>query len=508
VVNLIFAQSKSSPTEAVCKGELRSYRIVGQAGSTINWSLPVGGVIVDDGADKGSTWAEPVVFNATESVYESKIQIRWTGASATAYTLEAWEVGGNGCESERKTLSITIYDRPNISSLDFSLSPTVICKNSAPVMNITGLAANTKYTIGYNDNGSLKTANITTNGSGNASISGLNPVIATSTYNITSVSFNDSFRNCEANPGPSLTAKSVSIEKLKPVVNCPSALIRRSASGLACDYTVAGAELNPTSVTDNCSLASVTNNINSTNSLAGESFSIGNHTITWTATDVSGNTSSCSFTLIVEDKAAPLIVGCPTSPIEEEKTNSCNFAIKDYTKLITVTDNCGGAVNIVQSPAPGTLVTVNTNVQIVATDGAGNSSSCNFEVRLVDKIKPIISDLSSLNADECADSELISPQVSMIAGLNLTNSMISDNCTADVNLRIQYRIKLPDSSFANNWGVKAPGANSASDPSAYAFPQGNSEILYRIIDEAGNISNVKVVTIRVRPKPNPGEIEF
>ncbi len=67
-------------------------------------------------------------------------------------------------------------------------------------------------------------------------------------------------------------------------------------------YTVQGTQFDPTATDDNCGVASVINDFNSTSSLAGaqlpEDTTI---TIVWTVTDVAGNTDSCSFDVTVND---------------------------------------------------------------------------------------------------------------------------------------------------------------------------------------------------------------
>lgn len=85
-------------------------------------------------------------------------------------------------------------------------------------------------------------------------------------------------------------------------------------------------------------------------------------------------------TLDVIDNTAPTI-NCPSEPQELY----ANSVLPDYTNfLLDVSDNCSYNTDMVytQTPAPGTLFTSNTNVEITVTDRSGNTSSCSFMVTL------------------------------------------------------------------------------------------------------------------------------
>ncbi len=64
-------------------------------------------------------------------------------------------------------------------------------------------------------------------------------------------------------------------------------------------YTVAGTEFDPTVTDDNCGVASVINNFNSTATLDGAALPEGRTTITWTVIDIAGNETQCSFVVLV-----------------------------------------------------------------------------------------------------------------------------------------------------------------------------------------------------------------
>lgn len=162
------------------------------------------------------------------------------------------------------------------------------------------------------------------------------------------------------------------IDNIDPSITCPADIIIDADAG-ACEAT--GLALGSASAFDNCTLASVTND-------APTVFPVGTTIVTWTAVDDSGNSSSCSQTIIVEDNEAPTIV-CPG-----DQTLSVSCGLPACGQLATAVDNCSTDLSIAQSPAPGTAITGTTTVTLTVTDSSGNSSSCTFDVSLLDATPP------------------------------------------------------------------------------------------------------------------------
>ena len=131
---------------------------------------------------------------------------------------------------------------------------------------------------------------------------------------------------------------------------------------------------------DNCSAT-----ISST-ATSGSTFTVGTHTVTWTATDPSGNTSTASMTFMVSDVEAPSIDNLPSNMTLYSTSTNCQVAGSWTT--ITATDNCGTA-SVTTSVANGSSFNLGTTtVNVVATDAAGNSSSGSFTVTVMDTIRP------------------------------------------------------------------------------------------------------------------------
>jgi hypothetical protein len=158
----------------------------------------------------------------------------------------------------------------------------------------------------------------------------------------------------------------------KPTVTAPADVTvntdprQCSASGVALGKAMAS---------DNCGVASVTND-------APATFPLGKTTVTWTATDVHGNTNTCTQTVTVKDMEKPVFSNCPTAgptAIATCQSGGGIGAVVTYPAL-SATDNCS-TPTLGYSQASGTVFPVgSTPVTATATDAAGNVAICSFSV--------------------------------------------------------------------------------------------------------------------------------
>ncbi|MCB0431409.1 MAG: HYR domain-containing protein [Flavobacteriales bacterium] len=116
---------------------------------------------------------------------------------------------------------------------------------------------------------------------------------------------------------------------------------------------------------------------------------ITSHTlITLTSTDVSGNSSQCTFQAIFVDTVPPMIT-CPGDQTVPSNAN-CEGILGDYTSLGSATDACGGTPFITQNPPAGSMFTGIVTVTLTATDDASNIAQCIFKVLAEDTTAPSI----------------------------------------------------------------------------------------------------------------------
>ena len=160
------------------------------------------------------------------------------------------------------------------------------------------------------------------------------------------------------------------------------------------------------------------------------------YTITYTATDDLGNTSTCTFQITVQDVTAPVLANCPTLPVLVVlPVDSCTVTL-NWTAP-TATDNCGG-VTLTSNLQPGIFTTGDTMVVYTATDSSGNVSTCAFNISVKDVVPPVI---------DCPSAPLPVPVPSPCGVIPVWNfPLASDNCTPDSDLVIISNY-MPGSTF-------------------------------------------------------------
>ncbi|WNH10977.1 HYR domain-containing protein [Thalassobellus suaedae] len=177
-----------------------------------------------------------------------------------------------------------------------------------------------------------------------------------------------------------------------PTISCPdNQSVNTSLDGTG-NCTVNFAVVTP-AFNDNCS-ATLTWNMTGAVTASGSgavgnrTFPIGTTTINYTVTDAAGLTATCSQNITVVDNENPTIT-CPSDQ-NVSFDNNCAFEIPDYTTFIEVStlDNCDSNPTVMQSPAPGTLISSTTTVTLTATDNSNNKSSCSFKVIPIDNLSP------------------------------------------------------------------------------------------------------------------------
>lgn len=232
-----------------------------------------------------------------------------------------------------------------------------------------------------------------------------------------------------------------------PVISCQSNIT------VANDAGQCGAIVTYTtpSATDNCASPTVTQ----TAGLAsGAMFPLGTTTVSYSAADASGNTTSCSFTVTVEDQEAP-VISCPSNMTVATDSGMCS-AVVNYSAP-TATDNCSTAsVTLLSGPASGSVFPVGTTtISYSASDSAGNTSViCSFDVTVTDQEAPVFVCPGTLTVP--ADSGSCSAAVTFNA------PAATDNCNV------------------------ASVTQTGGPVSGSTFPEGTTTVTFTALDSAGN----------------------
>jgi hypothetical protein len=136
------------------------------------------------------------------------------------------------------------------------------------------------------------------------------------------------------------------------------------------------------SVTDVCAFTL------SQDPLPGTGLGLGEHLITFTASDAASNASTCTMTLVVIDTSAPVILAGATNMTLSASSN-CVALLPDLRGQIVAQD-CS-PFEISQNPIAGTELSVGTNlVTFTVTDTNGFSASTSALVTVVDDTPPMI----------------------------------------------------------------------------------------------------------------------
>ncbi len=146
------------------------------------------------------------------------------------------------------------------------------------------------------------------------------------------------------------------IDNTNPVIiTCPSNQVINTTLGVCtATATYAGA------ANDNCSTPTLTYS-----PASGSTFALGTTTVTMTATDGCGRTTTCAFTVTVQDNQAPNIT-CP-APLNL----TCVTAVPAAnTSLVTATDNCTSPITYSIGPVSGTTSAQNGN------GASGGTANC------------------------------------------------------------------------------------------------------------------------------------
>ncbi|MCB0622618.1 MAG: HYR domain-containing protein, partial [Saprospiraceae bacterium] len=232
---------------------------------------------------------------------------------------------------------------------------------------------------------------------------------------------------------------------------------------------------------DNCGVASITQD-----PVAGLDF--GNMSgqtvnVTITVTDVNGNTTSCIVPVTIDDTVDPIFVNCPDVPIVVgNDPDQCSGKV-NWPQPVAI-DNCSlPTVTQVGGPASGSTVGVGEMVVIVyeAEDAAGNTSTCTFEVMVVDTQEP------DFDADIVMPADITVECDAIPAPFVLTNNDVHDNCTAPADLDIDYMEETTQD----------------PDPAVCGHYNYTLTRTWKVTDEAGNmLIHVQIITVQDTTDPD------
>ena len=134
---------------------------------------------------------------------------------------------------------------------------------------------------------------------------------------------------------------------------------------------------------------------------APASFPVGETTVTWTVTDINGNTATATQLVTVTDDEAPSITA-PADATASADAGSCEAATVDLGTPETA-DNCTGELTV-ENDAPASFPVGETTVTWTVTDINGNTATATQTVTVTDDGAPSITAPADATASTDAGS--------------------------------------------------------------------------------------------------------
>ncbi|MBL7795696.1 MAG: HYR domain-containing protein, partial [Saprospiraceae bacterium] len=252
------------------------------------------------------------------------------------------------------------------------------------------------------------------------------------------------------------------------------------ANGTLSGFALNGATSNWVQGTVPSSPITVTSNAPST-------YPIGNTTVTWTATDASGNTETCQQTVTVVDNQAPTLT-CPSGSPFARNTDAteCNYTVQGTEFNPTAFgDNCPGATvsnsfNNMASLAGADLPKGSTTITWTVTDGmAMSSTTCAIVVTVSDNQMPTITCPSgspfarNTDATECNYT---------VQGTEFDPTAFGDNC--------------PGATVTNSF-------NNMASLAGADLPKGSTTITWTVTDGMAMSSTTCAIVVNVTDNQMP-----
>jgi gliding motility-associated-like protein len=329
-------------------------------------------------------------------------------ASQTIFTCT--DVGDNNITLEVTDANNNVSTCTAIVTVEDNLPPTILCQDITVQLDSDGLATIAALDIDGGSTDACGTVSLTASQT-SFDCSNVGNVIVT----LTATDVNGNSSTCDA---------TVTVEdNIAPTITCPADVVITADAG---QCTATNVDLGLTTTSDNCEVASITNN-------ALEPFVLGETIVTWTVTDTSGNETTCEQKVTVTDGNLPEVV-CPADVSVFVDADSCNATnvelgtldIQDCTSVITVND------------APEAFPIGDTLVTWTVTDSEGNISNCTQTVTVVDNIPPTF--VEELPAETITIECNVVPTPETFTG--------ADNCATPV---VTFDEERTDGSCTNNY---------------------------------------------------------
>lgn len=314
----------------------------------VTLSLDPGGnaVLTPAQVDNGSSDNQGIA-----SLVLSQTSFSCSDVGANLVDLIVTDVGGN---TDTCTANITVQD---IST------PTAVCQDITLLLDPAG-------------NGTVNPAQIDNGSSDNCSIT--SQILSDTSFTCADVGGNTVTLTVADSTGnsSSCTAQVFVQDTVPPVAVCQDITVILTPSG---SVTVNASDVDNGS-SDLCGISSMF--LSQSTFFCGDA---GTNQVTLTTIDGSGNAGSCTANVTVIDTVPP-VLNCPTSIT---LPNDSGFCGTNVTWMLIATDNC--SVTTTGTHNSGDFFnTGTTTITYTGVDPSGNTSTCSFDITVLDNDNPVI----------------------------------------------------------------------------------------------------------------------
>jgi gliding motility-associated-like protein len=403
-----FVVTYSPISHDICEGSTATFGVSTNSNTSFQWYEFDGTVWNAISGETGNTFTTPNLVGTTK--YKVKA-ISDAGCVWTSNTVQA-----NVNPTPQATFTATPASCPGTAdgSIDLTMVTTVtpityLWSNGLTTEDISGVSSGTYSVTIIDPLGCQGSVNITVNDSdgvapvvvaqdltvqidsiGNASITPADVDGGSSDNCSLSLSVDTSSWTCsdlgahvvmllgtDGNQSDTAYATVTIIDSIAPTISCgldTTLYVGADTSGVHYSWTVA-------SLYDACGVD--TSYVSDT---SGTWFGIGAHTVWTVATDVNGNTDSCSFNIAVQDTFAPNFNSCLMDTTLYTDAQNCGANLVWNTPVAT--DNSDNVI-YTHSDTSGTFFPVGIDTVFhYASDPSGNSDTCFFVITVLDTIAP------------------------------------------------------------------------------------------------------------------------
>ena len=296
----------------------------------------------------------------------------------TTLTYTATDAAGNTPATDTQTVIVVDNTPPKIAAPP---DASYTCRSEVPVANANQATRGVVLDEDGNplppgppfDNCGTPTVTVSETSSGAGSAS--SPLIITRTFTAT---------DGATVPNSSSAVQVITvIDPTPPTIAAPADVTLYTGAGAtSCGVTVSNLDtgLGVAIADDNCDGETVARS----GVPSGNTFPLGDTTVTYTVTDASGNTASDTQVVTVVDNTPPVVTPPANITVYLPLNSTATSMAVSYPNPATATDNCPGTITFDYSPASGSTFSVGTStVTVTATDAHNNSAQATFTVTVL-----------------------------------------------------------------------------------------------------------------------------